>query len=97
MTAFFLHTIKENPTLKKEALIEKIQNKLDFQKNPHLEVIGMNKKAPTQEELNQLFSKLIEKGLINEYYRPVLTPEGEKLLDKLTNKAIFRKLNHYSH
>ena len=97
MTAFFLHTIKENPTLKKDELIEKIQNELDYQKNPHLEVIGMNKKAPTQEELNQLFSKLIETGLVNEYYRPVLTPEGEKLLDKLTNKAILRKLNRYSH
>jgi len=97
MTAFILHTIKENPTLKKETLIEKIQNKLDFQQNPHLEVIGMNTKAPTQEELNQLFSKLIEKGLVNEYYRPVLTPEGEKLLDESTNKAIFRKLNRYSH
>lgn len=57
----------------------------------------MNKKAPTQEELNQLFFKLIKRGLVKEYYRPVLIPEGEKLLDKLTNKAIFRKLNRYSH
>ena len=96
-TAPTFNTPDTLPTFTKEELIEKIQNQLDYQKNPHLEVIGMNKKPPTQEELNQLFFKLIEEGLIKEYYRPVLTPEGEKVLDKLTNKAIFRKLNHYSH
>ena len=55
-------------------------------------MIGLNREPPTIKDLQEGFSRLIEKGWVQIYHAPVLTLAGKQVLEELNNQGVLKKL-----